>query len=363
MIGMFFFFAGWFLLPGIPSGSLVAQGPLEVIASGLDNPRGLDFGPEGALYVAEAGRGGEGPCIEGPEGGDVCLGQTGGITRIWRGAARRIVSHLPSLAGPGGGGAIGPHDISFQGRGNGYVVLGLGSHPGNRARLGPGGALLGRLARFAPSGHRALVADFVAIETRRNPDGGELDTNPYAVLAHPAGQIVADAGGNAVYGVLHPGWVFTLAVFPDQPQPSFPFPGFPMQAVPNALTFGPDGAIYVGQLTGFPFPPGGANVYRLIPGHAPRVFRSGFTNIIDLAFGRDGSLFVLQFAAAGLLNVPPGELPVSSIVRVQRDGTRTTLNTPGLLAATALTVGWDGALYVSNKGVLPGAGEVVRIVP
>ena len=37
--------------------------PLEaqsvtVFASGLDGPRGLKFGPDGALYVAEAGRGG-----------------------------------------------------------------------------------------------------------------------------------------------------------------------------------------------------------------------------------------------------------------------------------------------------------------
>ena len=30
------------------------------VMSGLDNPRHLAFGPEGALYVAEAGRGGSG---------------------------------------------------------------------------------------------------------------------------------------------------------------------------------------------------------------------------------------------------------------------------------------------------------------
>ncbi len=118
---------------------------------------------------------------------------------------------------------------------------------------------------------------------------------------------MADAGGNAVYGVLHNGQVLTLAVFPNRPQ-ALPFPPFaviPMQAVPNALTQGPDGAIYVGELTGFPFPPGGANLYRLVAGQAPTVFRSGFTNIIDLAFGPDGSLLVLQIDANGLLNAPP----------------------------------------------------------
>src|SRR5262245_36015808 len=34
---------------------------VTVVMSGLDNPRGLAFGPEGGLYVAEAGRGGGGP--------------------------------------------------------------------------------------------------------------------------------------------------------------------------------------------------------------------------------------------------------------------------------------------------------------
>ena len=35
----------------------------DVVASNLDNPRQLTFSPNGALYVAEAGRGGDGPCI------------------------------------------------------------------------------------------------------------------------------------------------------------------------------------------------------------------------------------------------------------------------------------------------------------
>src|SRR5687767_3698853 len=61
----------------------------EVVADGLDNPYKLSFGPDGALYVAEGGRGlglgDDNACVEFPEdegGGDMCVGSTGAVTRI-----------------------------------------------------------------------------------------------------------------------------------------------------------------------------------------------------------------------------------------------------------------------------------------
>ena len=117
---------------------------LEVVASGLDNPRGLDFGPWGALYVAEAGRGGEGPCIgSAEEGGIVCAGASGAITKIWHGKQRRVLDGLPSIAAQGssataespavlaGSDALGPNDISFSGF-RAYFPVGLGGDPALR---------------------------------------------------------------------------------------------------------------------------------------------------------------------------------------------------------------------------------------
>lgn len=57
------------MLVALAPAALADEGKLAVVVHGLNNPRGLDFGPSGLLYVAEAGAGGTGPCFSGPEGG------------------------------------------------------------------------------------------------------------------------------------------------------------------------------------------------------------------------------------------------------------------------------------------------------
>src|SRR5215203_6436687 len=69
---------------------------VTTVATGLNNPRGLNFASVGALFVAEAGSGGVGPCGPGPEG-DRCFGTSGSLTRIdgHTGAVTRPVINLP----------------------------------------------------------------------------------------------------------------------------------------------------------------------------------------------------------------------------------------------------------------------------
>jgi hypothetical protein len=94
----------------------------------------------------------------------------------------------------------------------------------------------------------------------------------------------------------------TLAVFPSQQVR--PLPGLPTQAVPTSVAVGPDGWISVGQLTGAPFPAGGANVWRVPPdGGTPEICATGFTTIIDLTFDNQGNLYVLEFASG--IGFPP----------------------------------------------------------
>ena len=338
-----------------------------VIAAGLNNPRGLNFGPEGALYVAEAGRGGAGPCAPGPEG-PRCYGATGSITRIdRRGAVTRVASGLPSLAGEGGSFATGVHDISLRGR-NAFMTIGFGGDPATRSAFGPAGSDFARLARMNASGNWSLQEDLGAYETSANPAGDEIDTNPYGILALPGKRVVTDAGANDLLEVAANGGISTLAVFPDRMVEAPPFLGLPpgtqipMDAVPTTVALGPDGDYYVGQLTGFPFPAGGANVYRVpAQGGVPEVYAGGFTAIIDVAFGRDGSLYVLEIAKNGLLAAFEGNDWTGALIRVTPNGTRTEIASGLLFAPGGVAVGSDGALYVTNNSIFSGSGQVLRI--
>jgi hypothetical protein len=356
-----------------------AAPPVQVIANGLVNPRGIAFAPNGKLFVTEAGRGGNGNCIVLGDGQNACYGETGALTRIDPAGVRapvRVVSGLPSVAPQGGFGATGPHAVSFRGNGRGDVAIGLGAEAAARTGLGAKAALLGTVVHFSVQGRGWQVADIARFEAINDPVPGTADSNPYGVASLPGASVVADAGANALFRVGANGRVSTLAVFearyvPAPPQLNLP-PGatIPMQAVPTSVVKGPDGALYAGQLTGFPFPVGGANVYRVGPGGGtPIVFASGFTNIISLAFDAAGTLYVLE-AGNGPAAVPGGP-PLAApgrLLRVNADNTHTVIYDK-LYYPGGVAIGRDGYAYVTNNGIVPGrvpgvfpdGGQVLRI--
>ncbi len=69
--------------------------------------------------------------------------------------------------------------------------------------------------------------------------------------------------------------------------------------MPDSVTVGPDGALYVGELGGVPFNTGVSSVYRVVPDHAPTVYATGFTALGDIAFDSTGHLLVLEIDQAG----------------------------------------------------------------
>ena len=211
-------------------------------------------------------------------------------------------------------------------------------------------SVFGSLLHVAASGEWRVIADLSTVELQSNPAGGPLDSNPFGVLAEPGGRIATDAGGNALLSVAPNGAVAAIATFPSRPERS-------TDAVPTAVVRGPDGALYVSELTGAPFSDGAARIYRVPEGSAPSVYLSGFKTIIDLAFGPDGSLYVLQHATGAMFFAGPGQ-----IVRVYPDGVRSVV-VSGLVRPTSLLVDVDGTIYVTNHGIEIGAGEVLRIEP
>lgn len=398
-------------LPGfalLVSMAATAAPQVDVIAKGLSNPRGLAFAADGALYVAEAGKGGNGACAVLGDGQTACYGETGAVLRIdlsGRKEPARVMARLPSLAPEGGFGATGPQAVAFNAAGKGVVAMGLGSHPETREGLGRHAYLFARvlavparrgmavpvsrdktvtavpaagaavaLSEDGKANEKALF-DLAAYDAANDPAGDGVDSNPVGLLAQGEDFLAVDAGGNSLLRLGRDLQISTLATFGSRDVPAPPFLGLPpgammpMQAVPTSVAAGPDGALYVGQLTGFPFPAGAANVYRVpAEGGEPEVFASGFTNVIGVAFDATGRLHVLQigngFAGPG----GPPLLAPGRLIRVEADGSRTVLY-ENLYYPGGLAIGPDGAAYVTNNSIVPGpipgafpdGGQVLRI--
>jgi hypothetical protein len=357
-----------------------------VVMCGLDNPRGVAFG-HFALYVAEAGRGGLGlqtrDCFTGQAGGTRCYGPNGAISRLWNGLQERVAAGLPSHANLMGRQAIGPHDIALVGGadatngllrrpaasdchpGCAYVTIGLQQPPDFRERF-PFLSDFARLVQVLSTGEWRQVADLGAHETAQDPDQlyyapPKLDTNPYGLFAGPGGDgvLVADAGGNSIVHSGANGETSTYAVFAPRPANTRD------DSVPTAVERGPDGAYYAGELTGFPLVSGAANIYRLnAAGEPPDVCLTGFTQIIDIAFDHQRTLYVLQYEGALLRVIPRRQADADGdkaggTCAEYAAGEREVV-VSGLTNPSSVAVGPDGAVYVSNRGIFPATGQVIR---
>lgn len=358
-----------------PTSAVAAAAPpgvqprVEVLAGGLDNPRGLAVTPDGKVLVAEAGTGGNGACLPSPENpdGQVCLGDTGAVVEVTPSGQRRVITGLPSVAADKGRNAIGPSDVWVAGRGPALVSLGLVNETPRRKELGPLGASLGTVRAYdlaGGSGASTLVADAAAWEDGVNPDGGRRDANPTSVVGLDDGRVaLVDAGGNRLLAIDRQGAISVLAVFPMQEVAAPPGSGFSpsarlrVEAVPTTVVRGPDGALYVGELSGFPFVRGAARIWRLVPGQRPTIHAAGFTNIIDLAFDRQGRLYVLEISKNGLRS--PDK--TGSLLRVEPDGRRTELLPTQLSAPGGMAFAPDGTLMITNRTTSADTGEVLKV--
>jgi hypothetical protein len=348
---------------------------VSVVASGLNNPKHLSFGPDGRLYVAESGLGdpakASANCVPviGTSGGPTtaCVGKTGAISRISGGHATPVLSGLESVQLQDDGETLGPADVTFVHGALAVVMQDFDVRADGSNGL-PGGDQFGKGILARPGSPRSswmLFPDFAAFAAEHpqsNPGGvpGEtaFDSDPYSITPYRGGFAVTDAAANSLLWISPFGQVKLLARFPTVPEPLGPAT-IQAQAVPTSVAVGPDGALYVGGLRGVPSLPGTADVYRVVPGQAPTVWATGFSAITDIAFDRHGRLLVLEFSTGGLLQPAPGAL-----LRVERNHSVTTVY--GALAQpTGLAVARNGSVYVANNGTSPGSatppGEVLKL--
>jgi hypothetical protein len=329
-----------------------------VVAKGLNNPRLLTIAPTG-IYVGEAGFGGAGPCHTGGDGSKVCYGTSGSITRIANGRQGRILSGLPSFAGSDGSEAIGPNMPMRRGN-KLFITLGLDAPPAVKANLPRRGRFIGTLTvatkRHHSWNHLRVLTNMAKFERLNDPDHLGRDSDPTGYVKVGRRFVVADSGANDVLTVKRSnGKVRGVAVFGNRTEPN-PFgPGtVPMETVPTATAIGPDGALYVSELTGFPFVPGAARIFRIAHGHRT-VYATGLTNVTDLAWA-GGRLYAVQISDVGLLN--EGGLPSGSLVQVHHGSNPTTVK-DNLPAPYGVAV-HDGSAYVTTCSVCKGGGQVVR---
>jgi hypothetical protein len=358
------------LVPAAVSLPIQAQLPANatVYASGLNGPRGLVFGPDGALYVAEAGTGGTlstvGACtqVAGPVG-PYAGGSTGRISKIANGNTSVVATNLPSTVDQMGD-VSGVADVAFL-DGDLYALLsGGGCSHGNPVL--PNGVVKVNLK----NGNFRYINDLSLVLAEHPPANNsyndfEPDGQPYSLVAENGALFLAEANHAQIYKITTAGAATLTFDF------SLPFG----DVTPTSLAFR-QGNLYIGNLGIFPARTTTERITTLskdisfvdtTPGLETKPSdigklrlagsRAGFTSIISIKFGPDGLLYALEFSDANGYPTPGA----GKVVRLNRKGVIEDIVT-GLTVPTGMTFGPDNALYISNLGAAPaGAGQILRV--
>lgn len=329
-----------------------AQNPssnVAVFATGLSNPRGLKFGPDGYLYVAEGGSGGTmstvGVCEQVPAPvGPYTGGYTSRIAKIdHNGNVSTLIDNLPSSqTSPNLGNLVsGVADVAFIGDTLYALTAGSGCSHG---LANTGNAIL----RINSNGTWNMVADLSAFQKAHpvanpEPDDFEPDGTWYSMAAVRGKLYAVEPNHGELDVISTDGTIRRIADISATEG----------HIVPTSVAY--HGNFYVGNLNTFPIQEGSSKILKITPSGQIQTVVTGLTTVLGVAFDREGYMYILENTTGNPMPTPF----TGKVLRVTDKGLEEIAT--GLFLPTAMTFGPDGGLYVSNMGFGPPMGEIVRI--
>ena len=332
------------LAQSTPSASTEATSPLPagvtVVANGLNNPQGFTWSPDGSLYLALAGVGGEteGIWINAPSGN--FGGYTASVARIDAGCAVPIAEGLPSSVYAEADYVWGVSDVAFLDN-QLYALINAGPDWGTFDEVSG-------VYRIGDDGTTELVADLSSWFEDVPPDFVAPDYNSDGSLFEmEAGDdtlwVVESVGGRLLRVSPEGEIVLVADLSVDHP-------------VPDALALAPDGGAYVGYLMTHPYTDGLAKVVHVAADGTVTDAWTGLTTVTGLALGPDGTLYAVEMSTENSAEPPNLQPNTGRVVRQTGRATSETVVSEGNLL-TKIGFGPDGALYLTYPAYGPDAGR------
>ena len=316
-------------LSGLPIAATSQTLP-ETVATGLRNPRGLAFGPDGALYVAVAATAGLRDVRAGQHGVNASVGKTARVVRIEPGERRRaVLENLPSIKTTYD--TLGAAAIAVSGD-EMYVLTSAGGRPIGDPTYD------NAVLRYRTSGPAEVVANISAFKLDRPPPSRIEDLRadveggvPFGMTALDGQLYVSDGNHETITEIAPDGSMRRVIEHPTSDR------------VLVGLTTGPDRALYVAEFGAQPRTDASGSITRVTLAGEQSTVWDGLTAAIGVAFGHDGAMYALEFSS-GARTERTGRLLRRS------SGDEVSVIAAGLNFPTALTVGPEGDVYVSESG-------------